>query len=131
MKIKMIVTIMIIAFIVGCNQQQTKPSTTTPPVTTESPTTTPPVTTESPTTTPPTTPDGYLDEETSRQWLKKHDYELVEIVGGYKIEKEIPGRPGTVSITIKQSGKGSNFINKKLPEGVTVKFQNGKIYISK
>ena len=127
MKIKIIVTIMIIAFIVGCNQQQTKPSTTTPPVTTEPPTTTPPVTTEPPT----TTPDGYLDEETSRQWLKKHDYELVEIVGGYKIEKEIPGRPGTVSITIKQSGKGSNFINKKLPEGVTVKFQNGKIYISK
>lgn len=119
---------MIIAFIVGCNQQQTKPSTTPkrttePPRITEPPQPAPPV--------PPPTPDGYLDEETSRQWLKKHDYELVEIVGGYKIEKEIPGRPGTVSITIEQSGKGSNFINKKLPEGVTVKFQNGKIYISK
>lgn len=125
MKIKMVVTIMIIAFIVGCNQQQTK-QPTTPEVTTE-PSTTP----EPPQPVPPSTSDGYLDEETSRQWLKKHDYELVEIVGGYKIEKEIPGRPGTVSITIKQSGKGSNFINKKLPEGVTVKFQNGKIYISK
>lgn len=119
MKIKMVVTIMIMAFIVGCNQQQTK-QTTTPEVTTE-PSTTP----EPPQPVPPSTPDGYLDEEASRQWLEKHGYQLVKITDGHRIKKESPG----VSIDNKLLGSGTSLIG--LLEGVTVMHQNGKIYISK
>ncbi len=114
MKIKMVVTIMIIAFIVGCNQQQTK-----------SPTTTPGVTTEPSQPAPPSTPDGYLDEDASRQWLEKHGYQLVKITDGHRIKKESPG----VSIDNKLLGSGTSTI--KLLEGVTIMRQNGKIYISK
>ena len=73
----------------------------------------------------PIVPDGYLGEKESLEWLSENGYEVVNTKSKFSIKKN-------KSIDISPSLKGTtNFkYSYELPEGVTVLYQNGKIYIS-
>ena len=74
-------------------------------------------------------PSGYLDETKSKQWLKTHDYQIEKTKDGYIVKK----RGVTSGRTVIDFKYTLDRPNEKHPlrEGVTLIYQNGKIYISK
>ena len=68
-------------------------------------------------------PDGYLNEEKSLQWLSENGYQ-VNPKSDVPIKKEIPGYSYGPKLPV------TGTMVQGLPEGVTVLYQNGKIYIS-
>lgn len=73
-------------------------------------------------------PDGYLNEKDSEQWLSNNGYEVEKTTSELRIKKERPGYRFTP--TIKHSGAINPMHVVGLPEGVTLLYQNGNIYIS-
>ena len=73
----------------------------------------------------PIVPDGYLGEKESLEWLSENGYEVVNTESKFSIKKE-----GRIDIEPKIEGATDLKYSRELPEGVTVLYQNGKIYIS-
>ena len=70
-------------------------------------------------------PDGYLNEEKSLQWLSENGYQ-VNPKSDVPVKKEVPGYSYGPIMPVPVTGTA----RQRLREGVTMLYQNGKIYIS-